>query len=189
MPYHFNIDRIHEQMFLLQMLISGSENYCSEHGVHPERDSDEGHSWNYYLGHLKSIVSSSLIESSIQCRMLSDTLQKDSEELEVDLKSFDKQATEGLVLGSVLEGAVKLSLRESFNKLIHATEMTLGYDTQCNDQMDYQYWTGEVDIEGHYQGEKWVIAMEIFSWSQAVQRFLALVEDNVDFYRMYKYDY
>jgi hypothetical protein len=174
-------------MFLLQILICGSENYCSEYGLSSDNE-DEERGWQHYFGHLKSIISSTLIETSISCRILSDSIENNCEGF--DIKKLLVSAIGDLCLGEILNGKVTLNLRESFNKIVHATEMTLAYDNQENDKnTPYEYWNGFVELEGSFKNASWLISLDVFSWSKAVQNFMFLVENQVDFYHMYKHDY
>jgi len=170
----------------------GSENYCSEYALTDEEETDKDFGWYHYFGHLKSLVSQILIEASISCRILTDILKKysnDSDNKELNVEKWLREAVDKTSIGEVSRGSVTLSLRESFNKLIHATEISLCYDQQINTEDHlYKFWTGSVELEGHHNGEDWSISIEIMNWTRAVQRFLAIVEKQVDMYHLYKYD-
>jgi hypothetical protein len=115
--------------------------------------------------------------------MLVDVLVKQAEagELDLDVDALLSDAVAQLSLGSVISGNVTMTLRETFNKIIHATEMALCYDSQVNDKdKPYKYWTGSIDLEGHYKKEDWCISIDLMEWSRAVQTLLKMLDERID---------
>ena len=190
MPYHFNIDQIHEKMFILQMLAAGSDCYCSTHNLTDEDETDEHFGWYHYYGHLKNIISRVLIETSISCRILDDVLSKNPEYSAVNLNTLLAKSIKNPDLGIVLSGDFELTLRESFNKLVHASDMNLCYDSQVSmSNKSYKYWTGSVDLFGEHKGQEWTLMLHTSVWSQMVQKYILAIETHVDLHHLYKYDY
>lgn len=182
MPHAINIDGISESLFLLQNLAHASESFCRTHKIAWGSEVRGDFDWNYYFGWLKSISCDHLIQISTKLRMLEDILKANCEE--VDSASLDASAREGLAIGS-FEGSTKvLTLRESWNKVIHAT------DTQFDwkEEKDFQYWTGGVWLFGRQGAEDWKVELHIEPFARASSRYLEEVGAKVDWYHLYKHD-
>lgn len=187
MPYHFDTDSIDKKMFILQMLVCGSENYCSHYAL--AMDVDGGNfGWDHYFFRLKGIVSEIVIETSIKARMLADFIDKNYEYFEVESRKLLEESLGDHHLGYVLEGKVDLNLREAFNKIVHATEMTLAYDSQEGESGPYQTWTGTIELEGSYRSKDWLVGIELFRWSRSVQQFIHRIDCEIEWPNVYLHD-
>lgn len=185
MPHSINIDGTSESLFLLQNLGHASPSFCSLHKIR-WGEAKGGFDWDYYFGWLKSIVCEHLIQVSIKLRMLEDILKANDEQVdqEVDFASLDASARQGLDLGRFHEGTGTLTLREAWNKVIHATDTQFDWD----EKEDHEAWSGTVWLSGSVRGKNWKVELNVEAFSIATSRYLDRLESNVDWHHLYKYD-
>jgi hypothetical protein len=182
MPHAINIDGISESLFVLQNLAHASRSFCRTHKIALGNETCGDFDWDYYFGWLKSLSCDHLIQVSTKLRMLEDILKANEEDL--DFAKLDGAARKGLAIGRFDGNKRTLTLRESWNKVIHATDTQLDW----RDEQDYQYWTGCVWLSGKRSTEEWKIALHIEPFARASARYLEELESNVDWYHLYKYD-
>lgn len=139
--------------------------------------------WEYYFGWLKSILCEHLIRSSITLRMFHDILKGYDQE-GLDLEAHQTLAVKELTLGTVHEGSFKLTLREAFNKIIHATDTQLDWIEDEN----YQWWSGKIWLFGTNRGAKWKLELDVEAFSIATNRLIESLGNDVDWHHLYKYD-
>lgn len=185
MSFHFSSESLYENIFLLQMLVCGSEDYCSEFSIRSDRYENR-REWTDYHVRLKSKVSTLVIETSIKSRMLADFIDRQTYIKTKKSNELLQLACDNSELGYVLEGDINFTLRESFNKIVHATEANLVWDRQTGDNGDYQTWNGVIEMSGWHQGKKWAIGIYIFEWSKNVKTFIAKVEREVSFEEVFE---
>lgn len=132
---------------------------------------DQGNQeFDEYWGWVKSIVSNYAIECSIKFRVLQDTIYGKDDI--VKFEGLDSKSCHGLAIGKVTEGAFKLSLRESSNKIIHAKRVVPKWSESKTSNKKFKYWSGEVELCGERGAEQWRILLNIGLWAQAMQRFI-----------------
>ncbi len=170
-------------MFLLQGIIHGSRTFCEKHQIKYREESRQDFDWEYYFGWLKSILCKHLIKSSITLRMLQDIL-RDYDQEGLDLDAHQKEAMEGLSLGIVHEGTFILTLREAFNKIIHATDTQLDW----HDEENFQWWSGRVWLFGKQRGAGWKVELDVEAFAVATNRLIESLGNDVDWHHLYKYD-
>src|SRR6266496_6139201 len=125
MPHVINIDGISESLFVLQNLVHASPSFCRTHKIACGDKASGDFDWDYYFGWLKSLSCDHLIQVSTKLRMIEDILKANEEE--VDFAKLDGAARKGLAIGS-FDGSQKvLTLRDSWNKVIHATDTRLDW--------------------------------------------------------------
>jgi hypothetical protein len=114
--------------------------------------------------------------------MLEDILRANEED--VDFPALDSTARKGLAIGS-FDGSKKvLTLRESWNKVIHATDTQLDW----KEESDHEFWTGCVWLFGKKGLEEWKVALQVEPFARASARYLEALEGQVDWHHLYKYD-
>lgn len=186
MPHLIDFDGLEQKLFVLQHVCYGSRRFCERIELNRFAESYEDYEWWEYTGLLKSIVSNTIIESAVKVRMLHDFIKSD--EQDVNLKKLE-ESYEGVSIGSFVVGKGNLTLRESCNKIIHATEATMQWkniDAQ-NDESN-EYWNGLYDLHGTNRGEVWHVELNIESWCIAMIRCNKLVQEGVDWHHVYKHD-
>lgn len=183
MPHSLNIDGISEGLFLLQNLCHASQSFCEKHLIEWGETHETEFDWEYYFGWLKSNLCENLIKTAITLRMLEDIVVSDSEG-ELKPSAYYAEACRNLDLGTVLEGDFTLTLREAFNKIVHATDTQL----EWNDEDGYQWWSGCVFLYGKKNGHDWKLCLDVEAFAIAAHRFIEGISSKIDWYHLYKYD-
>lgn len=183
MPHYFDFDGMEERLFALRHMALGSREYCRIEKVHRENDSD---AWYRYLGFLKPMVSQVAIETAVKLRMIQDFVSADEQEVDLDL--LDKEALNGSSIGIYTVGSSALSLRESCNKIIHATEANLSWAEFKDGTSTTEHWTGGYRLSGTKGHEPWEVQLFMNEWCSAMIRFISEIQDSVDWVRAHKYD-
>ena len=187
MPHLIDFDGLEQKLFVLQHACYGSKSFCERIGLNRFSVSYEDYVWWEYTGLLKSIVSNTIIESAVKVRMLQDFIKSDDQE--VDLKSLDQESCKGLNIGSFIVGKGKLTLRESCNKIIHATDATMQWvNTDPQNDESNEYWNGLYDLHGTNHGIDWHVELNIEAWCIAMIRFNKSVQEDIDWHHVYKND-
>lgn len=185
MPHNLNLDGIHESIFLLQNLCLASESFCRQHkiGRYAEEFGDFG--WSYYFGWLKSLLCNHLIQCATKMRILQDILSEYDEE--INFIMLDNNALKELTIGQFHYGNDRVTVREICNKIIHATEVTLEW-IEISKEEETEYWSGVVWLEGTKNKSKWKFELHVREFCIALSRLLIDLENEVDWYHLYKYD-
>ncbi len=170
-------------MFLLQGLAHGSKTFCEKHKIKWANEEECEFGWEYYFGWLKPTLCEQLIKSAITVRMFLDILHDFNAE-EPDLEAHQRDAIEGLNIGVVHEGDFTLTLREAFNKIIHATDTQLDW----NDEGSYEWWSGLVWLTGKHRGVEWKMDLNVEDFSIATTRLVESLGEAADWSHLYKYD-
>ena len=118
MSHIISFEEIFIKTFILQHLSLGSKAYCKDRLCGSEIDQGN-YELDIYWGSIKSIACSYLLECSIKLRVIQDSIKKDS----IKIDDLDKKARRNITIGSVLYGEFHLNIRESCNKIIHATNV------------------------------------------------------------------
>jgi hypothetical protein len=183
MPHTLNIDGVSESLFLMQSLVHGSKTFCEKHKIKWGEESEQEFEWEYYFGWLKTTLCEHLIRSSITLRMFQDILKGYDQE-GLDLDAHQVAAIDGLTIGIVHEGTFKLTLREAFNKIIHATDTQLDW----NEEEEFQWWSGRVWLLGSNRGTEWKLELDVEAFAIATNRLIDSLGGDVDWHHLYKYD-
>jgi len=183
MPHTLNIDGISESLFLLQNLRHASRSFCKTHKIKWGEETGCEYQWEYYFGWLKSTLCEHLIKTAITLRMLEDILRNYDQE-DIDLETLREEAERSLSFGTFDDDHKKLTLRDAFNKIIHATDTQLDWD----EGEDYEWWSGRISLTGKHQGKQWRVAIDVEAYAIAANRFIDALGDQVDWYHLYKYD-
>ncbi len=187
MPHRIDIDGISKRIFILNNLAFASKPFCETFQVDRGDEEDKPFGWTYYLGWLKSTVSESLIDTAIKIRVMNDFLKY--EELgATNFREIEGKAISGTVVGRFLPSFKELSLRETCNKIIHAIEMNLKWIDGRNEDSSFEFWNGNVILEGVKGKENWKCELNVITFCVVVERLLSILENEVDWHHIYKYD-
>lgn len=186
MPHFFDFDGLQQKIFILQHMCYGSKQFCERALVHRSDAPPGEFEWWQYYGLLKSTVSSALIESSIKFRMVQDFIRAHQDD--VDLSRIDQEACSGLIIGKFHTGTHSLTLRESWNKVVHATEAKLQWKSQIHGAIEVEYWDGSCNLWGAKGKEEWHVELYIEKWCIAMLRFNEAIQNEVDWHSVSKWD-
>jgi len=178
MSHSLDFVGLSEQMFSLKHLSSGTKEYCRRSRL--AQTDDEFDVWHNYSQRLRYMVSNDLIVAASKFRVIQDTtVTQVSREFMDDL---DLEARVGNPIGSVLIGDFDLTLRESCNKIIHATTFSLVFQNARNERprYTYGYWNGICQLCGSHGKSMWKVALNVYRWCDAMDYFLEGLQDNVD---------
>jgi len=187
MPHRIDIDGINRNLFVLRHLVAGSRPVCQELRINRCVGNDDPFGWKYYLGWLKSIVSQTLIETAIKFRILQDFLKLESQE-SMDLRPIKEKINEPRVVGYFVPELKPLMLREACNKIIHANVVMLVWLNADDEKGKYEYWNGTVDLDGCKGQDAWSCQLYTSAFCTALDEVLLLIEEKVDWARIYEYD-
>lgn len=182
MSHSVDLDGILEKLVLLQHFSFGSEEYCRDRLIGSIEDQG-GYEEDNYWGWTKSITSNYILECSIKLRVIQDTFNINDRVLEdsnsgtdINLNLFDQKACNKLIIGEIVYGNFKLSLRESCNKIIHAVNVKPLWVRNSNNGIDYQYWNGKIQLTGAHGKTKWQMILDVAQWARAYENFIELLE-------------
>lgn len=184
MPHHVDIDGIHERLFILHCLCFASEPYCRAYHVGYQAEDSADFGWSYYLGWTKSLLCENLIQCAIKMRILQDLLEK--HEVGLDFDRIERDSLRGLSIGRFDIGNESLTLRNACNKIIHATDVSLVW-AGLDERDRTEHWTGWVALDGTRGNAEWRLLLNVVSLATALHRVLSSIEEQVDFYHLYKY--
>jgi len=191
MPHRINTDDIKENLFILRNLSIASRSFCEKYKTNRFSGEESECGWDYYVGWLKPIVSEKLIDCAIKARIVLDFCPEEDEE--IDISALDQKACRGIVLGKFHVGSCPLTLREIFNKIIHATEVSLVWEdltsedlaVKASSENSPEYWKGSVMLCGSKRGEKWELELYVTEFCTALEKLIGELENNVDFHDIY----
>ncbi|MCC8668701.1 hypothetical protein LN461_04885 [Xanthomonas arboricola] len=171
MTHSFDFAGSSEKLFVLQQLHAASRDYCRSAGIcldsHPYGHDD----WNDYAQQIKPIVSGYMIEIAAKVRIFQDSMLG-----QIHPSVFqraDKYSLEDIPLGKVHLGNFKLSVRESCNKIIHATRVELGWVTRNRKTRNaYTYWSGAVNLFGEKASKPWHLELDATAWCVSIDIYL-----------------
>jgi hypothetical protein len=174
MTHIMDVSGTHEALFHLRHLASGSRDFCRGELLHFGADDYSPEEWETYQGQLTFLVSRSLINCAINLRLLQDTLRSQSSASELSEAESDYGLREDLNLGEVLAGNFALTLRESCNKVIHATKLSLLFSESRTGKpaRRYSYWNGHVYISGEQSKCDWAASLNVAKWCTAVETYV-----------------
>ena len=184
MSHFFNTADLEVKLFELMQFVSASKEFCSAYRIDRGSNKHLEMIWEQYAGHLKSGVCGRLIEISVNLRMLQDYALSERGAKKEELDRLDEAVSSYVKLGSKKNGSFKLSLRESFNKIIHATSVSLvwrknGYD---NVAMAHEYWSGLICLKGKKGSELWELDIDVLNWSMATLHYLDDLKRDLDLF-------
>jgi len=186
MTHFIDFDSIEARLFALQHAVLGSKAYCERFKISRGDETPTEYEWWQYFGNLKALVSGTMIDAAIKIRMLQDI--GGAEDDEFDANKLQVEASNGLDIGAI-EGCGALSLRESCNKIIHATDAKLVWQDVGSGTDVFEYWTGVYRLFGASQsGKAWVARINVADWCTAMMRFNAAFQEKIDWAHVLKWD-
>ncbi len=168
MSHQLGLEGVYEKLVLLEHFSGGSQEYCRARLAGSEADQGDA-ALDDYWSWLKAIVSTYLIECAVRTRILQDTVRGDGAQ---QLAALDTVACEGLVVGTVVSGAFRLSLREACNKIIHATKAIPEWAAAVEGGQEFRYWNGDYRLRGSKGQDQWELILHVPAWARAMARFL-----------------
>jgi hypothetical protein len=175
MSHAIDFDGMQEKLFLLRHLSLGSKAYCREEEIGSDIDIGEGE-FDSYWGWLKVVLSNYLIESAVKLRMIQEYCAKDG--YAEELASYERTAMKGLSLGTIHQGSFTISVRETTNKIIHATRATIAFTEEPGGHGTYRHWDGYYHLYGKKGSADWHLALDVNAWSKAVSIYLDELQSN-----------
>ncbi len=172
MTHSLDFGSVGEKLFLLRQLSYASREYCKVEellkGGYPYADDD----WNAYGSRLKKLVSGYLIECAAKVRIFEDSIK--GKVRPSAPRTADKHARDGLDIGTVRQGKFDLTVRESCNKIIHATNVELAWATGSSKRpyRRFTYWKGKFDLHGEHAGRPWQVELNVANWCEAVDAYI-----------------
>jgi hypothetical protein len=184
MPHLIDFDGLESNLFVLQHTAYGSKAFCEKFDLNSDSYGGD-YEWWEYKGILKTFVSNKIIEAAIKVRMLQDFAENDDSEL--NLKALDLDSRNGLSIGVSHGTSDPLSLRESCNKIVHATEARMRWSTSA-EKPAVEYWGGLYELFGTKNKVAWQVDLNIPEWCTCMIRFNKIIQESVDWQHVYKYD-
>ncbi|MBL8262632.1 MAG: hypothetical protein JNM58_09410 [Xanthomonadaceae bacterium] len=171
MTHSFGFEGVSERLFLLQQLQAASRDYCRNAGICQDSFPYGHDDWNDYERKIKPIVSGYMIEIAAKVRILQDSM---SGQIRSSIfEKADKYALEDIPLGKVHSGSFKLNVRESCNKIIHATRVELKWVTRNRKtQSAYTHWSGAVNLFGEKASKPWHLELDVAAWCVSIDTYL-----------------
>lgn len=182
MTHIMDISGTYEALFNLRHLASGSRELCRGELLHFGSDDYTPEEWETYQGQLTFLVSRSLINCAINFRLLQDTLRSQSSQSQLSEAERDFGLHDDLNLGEVLAGKFSLTLRESCNKVIHATKLNLLFSESRTGKpaRRYSYWNGHFYMSGSQAKREWAASLNVVTWCVAIESYVQCFWGDVD---------
>jgi hypothetical protein len=186
MTHSIDFDSIEARLFTLHHAVLGSKAFCERFNISRDDENPTEYEWWQYFGNLKALVSGTMIDAAIKIRMLQDIGGAEDEEF--DANKLQVEASRGLDIGAI-EDRGALSLRESCNKIIHATGARLVWQEVGSGEKVFEYWTGVYRLFGVDQsGKAWTARVNVADWCTAMMRFNAAFQIQIDWAHVLKWD-
>ncbi|OOG38602.1 hypothetical protein [Rhodanobacter sp. C05] len=180
MTHSLDFVGLNKKLFLLRHLIAGNKEFSRREQHYQGTQAEPSEDWEKYAARLRYMVSNDLIEVAAKFRVMQDTasLQVSA----ASMRELDRSCLESGSIGTVLEGEVDLTLRESCNKIIHATKFQLIFQNARSavPRHVYSYWNGVCQFSGSQARKNWRVALDVYRWADAMDYFLEELSGNVD---------
>jgi len=180
MSHSLDLAGLYQKLFLLRHFVAGNKEFSRREQQYQGTQSSPSKDWDDYAGRLRNIVSNDLIEIAAKFRVTQDTAVS---QVSADyLRTLDVECIGDKRIGSVLAGDVTLTLRESCNKIIHATEFNLVFQNARSavPRHLYSYWNGICQLGGTHSKKEWRVALDVYRWADAMDHFLGDLAENVE---------
>lgn len=186
MTHSIDFDSIEARLFTLHHAVLGSRAFCERFKIARASESPPEYEWWQYFGHLKGLVSGTMIDAAIKVRMLQDIGRAEDEDF--DARTLQLKVSRCLNIGSI-EGGGALSLRESCNKVVHATGARLEWQEEGSGEDVFEYWTGVYRLFGTDQsGKAWAARINVADWCTAMMRFNPEFQECIDWAHVLEWD-
>lgn len=181
MTHAIDFDEVETKLFLLDHLCKGAPSICRRDQLSGDHDLD----WLRYSGRLSTLVSNYLIDCAIKTRIVQDFIHRHRHAVgDVDVRELDRRARNGVKLGKFTVGSGELTLRESCNKIVHATEVELKWRRWRSDSSP-RTWSGTCLLAGTRGRKRWEVELKVDHWCLAMTAFHAMLEEEVDWHELW----
>ena len=171
MTHVLDLSGANEKLFFLRQLVTGSREYCRREKLRTGTKDYTDEDWENYWGRLEFLVSKFLLDAATSLRVLQDSLSK--QHSFKHLKEMERDLGLEATTGVVIEGNFKLTLRESCNKVIHATAVSLEPVSSRSKTVPgrYSYWNGLCSLEGEHSAKRWHVRLNVYDWCDCVDNY------------------
>lgn len=180
MTHSLDFVGLNEKLFLLRHFVAGNKEFSRREQHYQGTQTSASEDWDNYAGRLRYILSNDLIEIAAKLRVIQDTVA--SQVAPAYLRELDIACMNGRNIGTVLTGDFNLTLRESCNKIIHATTFNLVFQNARSTvpRHLYSYWNGICQFSGIHSKKHWRVALDVYRWADAMDYFVEDLSVNVD---------
>lgn len=180
MSHSLDFVGLNERLFHLRHFVAGNKEFSRRERHYQGTKSTPSDDWSNYTSRLRYVISNELIEIAAKVRVIQDASA--AQVTPMLLRRLDRDAVSRKQIGTVLSGDVVLTLRESCNKIIHATTFALVFQNARSavPRYDYSYWNGICQLSGEQSKRHWRIALNVYLWADALDCFLEELAGNVD---------
>lgn len=171
MTHSLDFVGISNKLYFLRHLVTGNREVSRREQIYQGTKSDPSTDWEEEEGRLRAFVSTTLVECAAKMRVILDAA---AEQMDADDLRSIEQRNRSAKIGSVLVGSFDLSVRESCNKIIHATYFELAFENARNTRPRYNYsfWNGICRCSGTYSKKPWRVAINVYGWADAMEGYL-----------------
>jgi len=180
MSHSLDFAGLNQRLFLLRHFIAGNKEFSRRERQYQGTQTSPSEDWDNYSRRLRYFVSNDLIEIAAKFRVIQDTV---ATQVGTDyLLALDKESMQGKNIGAVLSGELELTLRESCNKIIHASTFNLVFENARSTVPKhlYSFWNGVCQLSGVQSKKPWRVALNVYRWADAMDYFLEELSGNVD---------
>lgn len=180
MSHSLDFVGLNDRLFHLRHFVAGNKEFSRRERHYQGTQSEPSEDWSSYASRLRYVVSNELIEIAAKVRVIQDTAV--SQVSASALREMDRDAIGLKGIGTVLNGDVQLTLRESCNKVIHATTFGLVFENARSTvpRYSYSFWNGICQLSGEQSKRSWRVALDVYRWADALDYFLEELSGNVD---------
>ena len=172
MTHSLDFFGISEKLFVLRQLAFASREYCKEESIYKGSRYYADDDWKDYEWRIRKLVGSYMIEIAAKSRLLEDAIKLTARPSL--LRELDEETRRHYRIGDVLAGKVDLTLRESCNKILHASHTYLAWKNSRvkHPYKPYTYWIGGYGLKGSRGGNAWEVVIAVPEWCLAVENYL-----------------
>jgi hypothetical protein len=180
MSHSLDFVGLNDRLFHLRHFVAGNKEFSRREKHYQGTQSEPSEDWSNYASRLQYVISNELIEIAAKVRVIQDTAVAQVSAFE--LREMDREAIPSQGIGTVLNGSVDLTLRESCNKIIHATSFALVFQNARSavPRYNYSFWNGICQLSGEQSKRPWRIALDVYRWADSLDHFLEELAGNVD---------
>ncbi|NCB43383.1 MAG: hypothetical protein EOM59_12300 [Clostridia bacterium] len=190
-PHIINFDSILESAFALINVAAGGKAAQSAYRQACNVD-DYGATLLFYFEHFQATVSELLISTATKIRILQDSIPEYAIDTDV-LRSLDKKISGQFRAATLEEAHTPLTIRETCNKIIHATSITfLVCDSKGNEEAYYycedmgnKWFSGKVVLNGKLGGSTWKVKLILVQFGVAIIEYVSILSSNYDIYKLW----
>jgi hypothetical protein len=180
MSHSLDFVGLNERLFHLRHFVAGNKEFSRREQHYRGTKADPSEEWLNYASRLRYVISNELIEIAAKVRVIQDTSV--GQVPATLLREMDRGAVSPKGIGTVLNGDVDLTLRESCNKIIHATTFELVFENARSavPRYNYSFWNGICQLAGEQSRRHWRVALNVYFWADSLDCFLEELAENVD---------